>query len=133
MTIAFDATVVTTDGEPGIAMVGFADREFGTNRYLLFQRDLTSSAQDRKLGFDRIHIERDGQQNSTYGGIRELRLTNSSLTVRLEPSAAKIVSEGKEIEVRFSITSEKKEELARALQLLVADHATLVIETNGAS
>lgn len=107
MAITLVAKYVTNIVENGIAIVGFADDEFKTKHYLLLQRQLAPSEQDRRLGHDAIHIERDSPNNSAYGGINELRLEKNRLFIRLEPKTSKHVSEGQEIEVRFNLEEDR--------------------------
>ncbi len=86
---AFDAHFVTMTEDDGIAMIGFADAEFATTQYLLIQRSLIPSQQDRELGHDRIHIEFDSQNQSGYGGVDAIRLEGTSLVVQLNDSMSK--------------------------------------------
>jgi hypothetical protein len=60
--------------ENGVLTVGFADAQFDTREYLLFQRivDWEEFGSDDD---DEVYVERDGQQYGTYGGIKKFVLS----------------------------------------------------------
>jgi hypothetical protein len=126
MVLILQAACVTNKVQRGAAIVGFADDEFKTKHYLLLQRQLAPTEQDRKFGHDRIHIERDSPKYSAYGGIEECRLEDKRLLIRLDPKTAKDVSKTQEIEVRFNLGSERLAELREALRQLTAGSTIFV-------
>lgn len=115
----FKASCITWQNENGVAMLGFADDEFNTTRYLLLQRTVEPDQQDRALGHDRVHIHLN--ERSAYGTIEETQLRPQGVIFRLAPGTAAMVSDSEAIEVTFDLTATKLKELADQLRLLVGE------------
>ena len=124
----FTASCITWQNENGVAVLGFADDELNTTRYVLLQRTLEPDQQDRSLGQDRVHIEVNDQSQSAYGDIEEAQLRTEGVTFRFDPTTAAKVSHGEAIEIAFEVTAPKLQEMAEQLRLLIGQgmvHLTL--------
>lgn len=65
----------------GVLVVGFYTEE----NYLMIQQNLGEyDAQDRRLGMNTYHIERDDQSFGGYGGVRQIGLSRDRLEVVLD-------------------------------------------------
>ena len=71
---SFHANCVAIEDHEEFCLVGFAEQEFGTTRYLQFQRSHVNDPQDQALEMDTYYVERDDQRNSCYGGIERCDL-----------------------------------------------------------
>lgn len=124
----FTASCITWQNEDGVALLGFADDEFNTTRYLLLQRTLEPDPQDCGLSHDRVYIELNDQSRSAYGDVEEARLRKPGVTFRFDPTTAAAVSSGESVEIAFDVTVRRLEEMAEQLRLLIGQdrvHATL--------
>ena len=87
------ASVTEADG---VLIVGFADHEFETTRYIMLQRSLDPSDDDG------VYLERDGQQFGGYGDIKTCTLTRQQLELALDPCLAEAVELPRQLAIRFS-------------------------------
>jgi hypothetical protein len=90
--LSFQANTVSVDyDENDVLIVGFADLQDDgeTNHYFMIQHTDEYDKQDAELGMDTYYIERDDQGYSTYGGIRQIRLSPSQVTVELDEVGSK--------------------------------------------
>lgn len=67
----FKAATVSINMQGDAQIVGFADDAAMPNEYLVLQRPLHISDQDRNLGQDTYYFEISGQLDSGYGGIQQ--------------------------------------------------------------
>jgi len=123
----FTAHYVACQIRDNVALLGFADDQSNTTQYVLLQRDLEPSHQDRELGHDNFHIEINGQQYSGYGGIASARLQGSRLVLQLDPQTAADISVDNVIEITLLVPMEQLKELIKQLRLLLGDKCFLVI------
>ncbi len=108
---------VTFQVEDGVALLGFADDEFNTRQYLLLQRTLNATDQDRGLSQDKVHIQLN--ERSAYGDVEEAQLENGRLLLRLDHATARQISDGEAIEVAFGPANWNA--IASHLRLLLGD------------
>lgn len=113
------ANCVTCQTQDDVAMLGFADDEFNTTQYVLLQRGLKPSQQDRDCGFDTAHIEVNSQLHSGYGGVVEARLQENRLLLTLDPQAAADMSVDEAIEITFQVPKGRLKEIGDQLRLLL--------------
>ena len=101
--------------ENGVLVLGFADDKDQPSQYLLLQRTLAPSAQDRRLGQDGIHIEINDQSNSAYGGIRRVELKEDRIVLSLGESTARAIGSEENVEVVIdpAKNDDLRDELAR--------------------
>lgn len=81
----FTARFLFTESDSSIAKAGLADDQFDTQQYILFQRSLIPSEQDRLLGHDQPHVEVSDQSVSAYGAVSAVQLAGLQLKVDLDP------------------------------------------------
>ena len=118
MTETFDAGCVAVTDEDGVLLVGFADDEFETTSYITLQRPHEYDAQDVALGMDRVHIERDSQAQSAYGGIEEFVLQRDRAILRLDEATGRKLGGATKLEIRFAIDSDQFDRLRSGLRRL---------------
>lgn len=123
---SFNARCVTVQNDNGVVMVGFADDEFETTEYLLFQRTLEPDAQDCELGQDKIHVQLDSPDQSGYGGVERIQLVGSTVTVDLNPAMSELLGTAT-IEVNLTEASVDYEVLKEHLSLVVGDEPILQV------
>lgn len=86
----------------GALVVGVADSEMNTKRYLLFQLGLDPDEQDISLGLDGIHVERDDQRWSGHGAFEKCTLEPRALRLDLNATGIEHL-ECSAIEVRLDL------------------------------
>jgi hypothetical protein len=110
------ANCVTCQTQDDVAMLGLADDEFDPTQYILLQKGLHPSPQDRECGFDQTYIEVNSQIHSSYGGVIEAQLQDNRLVIKLDPQAATDMSVDETIEITFY---GPKETIAAQLHILL--------------
>ena len=125
----FHATCVAIVKDDIGIVVGFADQEFGTERYLQFQRSHTSDAQDRELGQDTYYVERDDQSNGCYGGIETIDLRQNSLSIKLDRHGCEHLNVGQFVLITFELENMEFEELRSALSAVFSGSTTILAES----
>ena len=81
----FTANFLFTESDPALSKAGLADDQLETQQYVLFQRSLKPSEQDRRLGHDQPHVEAGDQSASAYGCVSAVQLVGQQLKVQLDP------------------------------------------------
>ncbi len=110
------ANCVTYQTQDDVAMLGFADDECNPSQYIMLQKGLRPSSQDRECGFDQTYIEVNSQIHSGYGGVVEAQLKENRLVLKLDPQAASEMSVDETIEITFR---GPKETIAEQLRILL--------------
>lgn len=118
-TTQFEATKVHAESEMDVIIVGFANEEVG--EYLLLQKSLSSSPQDKELAIHKIHISYKEQANSTYGGVRKCLLTEDRVQIHIDSDAATALGAGESIEIRLSVSESILHKLESHLESLFDD------------
>jgi hypothetical protein len=117
--IAFDAMVVSShDPEEGLFLIGFADDPTNPSQYLLLQRSLEPTDQDRDLGQDTYYLEWCSQEQSVYGGIDDFSLSDSNARIRFAPQATNALGGLSELVISFSLSQNELEALDQGLQVV---------------
>ena len=115
---------VAWQNEDGVALLGFADDQFNTTQYLVLQRTVDATNQDRVLGQDKVYIQLN--ERSAYGDVQEAQLEEGRLVLRLDHATAAQIGNGETIEVEFSRLTNLNS-IASQLQLLIgSEHIRLV-------
>ena len=113
------ANCVTCQTHDDVAMLAFADDEFNTTQYVMLQKGLKPSQQDRALGLDKLHIEVNSQDQSGYGSVETAWLEENRLVLKLDPKAAADISVDETIEISFRLPMEKLREIGDQLRSLL--------------
>ncbi len=108
--------------ENGVLTVGFADDEFNTQEYLLFQHWLDAEAAGED---DVIYIERDDQSRGTYGGVQRLVLSRTHALLLLSPTTAGVIATEQAVNIFFSATDEQFQELKSGFEAVFAGTSRL--------
>src|SRR4051812_45885917 len=71
--------------------LAFADENMGESGYVMLQKGLQSDEQDKKFGFDKVHIEIGSQNKSGYGGISRMVFSDAMLRIELNEKGQKFL------------------------------------------
>lgn len=115
----FHASSVKAYSENGIAVVGFADDEFNPTQYVLLQRTLMPSEQDRNLGMDQPHVEIHPPTRSAYGGVDQVIVERGRLMLWLNNAMTRKVDNTSPITISFDLTTKELAETTRALSEVI--------------
>lgn len=122
MITKFKANFLYAQTENDVLIVGFADDEFETNSYVLFQKMLVSSEEEKKCGFDKIHITYCDQMHSAYGEILKFVLKNSKVEITFDAKTAEALNINEQLEIVFLPNDKKMIEIKKSLtQLFIND------------
>ncbi|HEX6396047.1 MAG TPA: Imm10 family immunity protein [Steroidobacteraceae bacterium] len=116
MTPGFHATCITIEDTGVSLQVGFADREFETTDYLLFQRGHAFDERDKRLGLANVYVERNDQRDGMYGGIARCELLPGKIRVLFDDKGSKVMHGLTEMEITFTASAEKISALSNALR-----------------
>jgi hypothetical protein len=86
-----------------VLIIGFADDEFDTEEYVLLQRSLNPTNEDKELGYDKVHITYNDESQSLYGGIKKFFLKRNLIEITLEQEVSEILNCHNVIEITFCI------------------------------
>ena len=114
----FAATCVSMDEDSDLWLVGFADAEFNTQRYLRLQRGKSLEAElgeDTVLGPDAYHVEVDDQSRSCYEGIKRFELFHDHAVVEFEDATLPVLGGEKVIVVEFALRQQQLDQLRACL------------------
>lgn len=113
------ANCVTCQTQDDVAVLAFADDEFNTTQYVMLQKGLKPSQEDRALGLDKLYMEVNSQGQSSHGGVETAQLESNRLLLTLDPKAAAKMSLGDTIEISFRVPREKLTEISDQLRFLL--------------
>lgn len=128
ISLAFEAKCVVVrhpDGE--CHLVGFADHEFDTQRYLMLQRALEHDEQDIELGMDTFHVEWCSQENSGYGGIARFLLKPDGAEVTLDAETSEALGGMEQLSIFFQLGPAEHDALREALIQIFEGSGCLVL------
>ena len=111
----FHASCVAVVDDEYSRIVGFADRQYDTKRYLQFQRSRMSDAQDQALGLDTYYVEKDDQSNSCYGGVESIDLHANTIALRLDDVGSQRLDLDKVVLITFDADDKTLGELRSGL------------------
>ncbi|MBL8296725.1 MAG: hypothetical protein JNN30_00120 [Rhodanobacteraceae bacterium] len=127
-TFAFHAACVVCEHPDGeYHLIGFADREYDTEVYLMLQRSFADDEQDVRLGMDTYHVEWCDQGSSGYGGVSRFVLKTTSAEVQFEPQMAELLGGIEHLSISFDLPAGKHRVLREALQHVFAESKCLEI------
>lgn len=121
----FHASCVAVVDDEFSRIVGFADRQLDTQRYLQFQISRVSDAQDQALGLDTYYVEKDDQSNSCYGGIESIDLHKSTITLKLDDVGSRRLDLDKVVLITFDADDKTLGELRSGLATIFSGTNTL--------
>ena len=109
-----DLSFVSVSEIDGALVVGFADREFETTKYVMFQRSLDPDDDDG------VYAERDGQQYSAYGLVESCTLSRDQVRFVLSQALAHALEIPTALSIRFHCGDDVYLVLRRGLGRLFA-------------
>jgi hypothetical protein len=112
----FHANCIAVEDSDESCLVGFADQEYDTQRYLQLQRAHVNDAQDQALGLDTYYVERDDQRNSCYGGIECCDLHADKIRLSFSDAGSRSLNLREPMRISFDIDEEK----LNAVRILLA-------------
>ena len=115
-----EAGYVYCGEEDGAVIVGFADKQFGTEQYVLLQRLKAASDEERDSGDGEVHITIDDQSRSKYGGIRTVEVAPGVVRIHLEQESARLLDTDDEIVIRFLASESEHDAMVDCLKDLVS-------------
>lgn len=96
----FAAKQVSISEDYGSVVLGFVDDEQTPSIYVLLQRALEPSKQDRELGHDRVHLQ-VGESAAGYCDFDKVILSQDGLSLSLTKEAAKQLDTDEAINIRL--------------------------------
>jgi hypothetical protein len=128
MTTKFNANFLYAQvDENNVIMVGFADDEFETQDYVLFQKSLVCNEQDKEMGFDKVHITYCNQTQSSYGDILKFVLKNGLIEINLDEKTASELRTDEQIEIVFPQNNIKIVDVKQYLAKMFADKDSVFV------
>ena len=121
----FQTTCVAIVDDEYSRIVGFANQQFDTKRYVQFQLSRTSDAQDPALGLDTYYVEKDDQSNSCNGGIDSIDLHADSITLKLNDVGSQRLDLDKVVLITFDADDKTLGELRSGLATIFSGTDTL--------
>jgi hypothetical protein len=118
MSTRFKAEFVYTQNVDELIVVGFADKQFETKEYVLLQRSLFATEQDKQFGFDNVHITFFDQARFRYRGIQLINLNKDSLEIHLKEDMAIELNTKSSIKIDISQASFDFDKVSEKLELL---------------
>jgi hypothetical protein len=113
MTYTLTAKNVELENDGFSLTLAFADEQMGEGGYVMLQKGLESDEQDKKFGFDKVHIEVGTQKKSGYGGISQMLLSDAMLRIELTEKGKQFLQMQEDILVSLPIDDPKLEEKLR--------------------
>ncbi len=101
MTTILNAGFVYGSEDEDVIIVGFADQEYDTRRYVLLQRSKHVSAEEELLGHGEVHIAINDERCSAYGAVERIILSESQVTIELDKDAAGSLGVNEKIAICF--------------------------------
>lgn len=109
-------SVVSEHPDGACHLVGFADKKYDTEIYLMLERSYEEEEQDVQLGMNTYHIEWCDQEQSGYGGITQFVLKSSSAEVHFEPNMAESLGGMEHVSISFRLQASEHQALKKTLQ-----------------
>lgn len=108
------ATAVSVVQQDNACIIGFADDPAEPSNFVILQRAINATDQDRKLGQDTYHLEVSGQPLG-YGCIQSASLGRQTLTIHVDEAAGRAFET---LAISFDISKEEWRNLAEKLQFV---------------
>ena len=124
--LVIDGKHVIVQEDDAVLTVAFADRPDQPTTYLLLQRLISPTEQDKRLGHDKVYIELNEQSHSAYGGIKQVQLRNNRLLLRLDDKTASLLDADQDLEVELRSDAKEVANLHAQLKRLFAGQATTI-------
>ena len=107
--------------------IAFADDEFDTEEYIILQKAIFCTEEDKELGMDKVYIEYKDQLYSNYGGILKVILKNGLIEIYVDCNTAKVLGTNEQITVTFDQDVSCINDLKMYLQKMFVDELGVFI------
>jgi len=104
MSILQKAAFVYFGVEDETVLIGFADDEFETHEYVLFQKSLY--VDDIPI-LNKVHITLNSENRSEYGGILKIKLSQKLISIYLSEETARSLGVDGSINIEYDIDEER--------------------------
>ncbi len=122
-----EASCIRTIDDGEVILVGFADDEFDTERYVFLQRSRHVTPEERRIGQHRVHITVNNSSQSAYGAILRLEVGATSIRISLDPDVAQVIQTDVGICIRFPQTEARAASLVESLKKLFAEEPEVLM------
>ncbi|MED3571404.1 Imm10 family immunity protein [Cytobacillus praedii] len=104
MSILLKASFVYCGIEDETLLIGFADDEFETKEYVLFQKSLC--IEDIPI-LNMVHITLNSENRSEYGGILRIILSRKLISIFLSKETARSLGVNESIDIEYDIDEKR--------------------------
>ncbi|WP_054402446.1 Imm10 family immunity protein [Paenibacillus solani] len=104
MSILLKTSFVYFGVEDETLLIGFADEEFETHEYVLFQKSLYN--EDIPM-LNKVHITLNSENRSEYGGILRITLSQKLISIYLSEETARSLGVDDSINIEYDIDEER--------------------------
>lgn len=89
------------EDEDSYISIAFDNGDVNVSEYVILQKALTYSEDDKELGMDQIYVEINGQQGASYGGVLRIVLKSKELDVYFDSKTARKLGAETELIINF--------------------------------
>lgn len=118
MSILLKASFVYSGIEDETLLIGFADDEFETKEYVLFQKSLC--IEDIPI-LNKVHITFNSENRSEYGGILRIILSRKLISIFLSKETARSLRVNESIDIEYDIDEKRYNTLISQFNRLNVD------------
>ncbi|WP_419393624.1 Imm10 family immunity protein [Cytobacillus praedii] len=118
MSILLKASFVYWGIEDETLLIGFADDEFETKEYVLFQKSLC--IEDIPI-LNKVHITFNSESRSEYGGILRIILSRKLISIFLSKETARSLRVNESIDIEYDIDEKRYNTLISQFNRLNVD------------
>lgn len=123
MSILLKASFVYFGIEDETLLIGFADNEFGTKEYVLFQKSLC--IEDIPI-LNKVHITLNSQDRSEYGGIVRIIISRKLMSIFLSEETARSLGVNDSIDIEYDIDEKRYHALISQFNKLNVDQEIIM-------
>lgn len=123
MTTLLKASFVYFGVEDETILIGFADNEFETKEYVLFQKPLCM--EDIPI-LNKVHITLNSQDRSEYGGIVKIIISRKLMSIFLSKETARSLGVNDSIDIEYDIDEKRYHALISQFNKLNVDQEIIM-------
>ncbi|WP_413362974.1 Imm10 family immunity protein [Lysinibacillus sp. 3P01SB] len=123
MTTLLKALFVYFGIEDETLLIGFADNEFETKEYVLFQKSLC--IEDIPI-LNKVHITINSQDRSEYGGIVRIIISRKLMSIFLSEETARSLGINDSIDIEYDIDEKRYHTLISQFNKLNVDQEIII-------
>jgi hypothetical protein len=123
MSILLEASFVYCGIEDETILIGFADDEFDTKEYVLFQKSLFI---DDIPILNKVHITLNGENRAAYGGIVRIILSQKLISIILSKETASSLGVADSIDIEYDVDEKEFKSLISHFHKLNIDQESVI-------